>query len=289
MTDPSPMPSPEDSARQEASARQERTRWLDALREAGLAHHLDALAPLVRTAIAVHPREASGPDHRVGASRLGGTPDLPAELPWPADAGGPLPFIAQFDLAVLAAFDVDHLLPHRGLLAFFGAWGEDGDRGTVLHVREGRLAPRAAPAGVDTEVVQGVDFALRVELPPHTSRFVAIDAPTATHYAVDPHTREVAPLPPPAVSLHVADHVRYADVYNHARGTYGRGQHGLLGYGRAMEGALRPDEVLLLRLDADGTIEHPFHEAAVLYFLIDRAALARNDFSAARFWYGASI
>jgi hypothetical protein len=47
--------------------------------------------------------------------------------------------------------------------------------------------------------------------------------------------------------------------------------------------------VLLLRLDADGTIEHPFNDACVLYILIDRAALARGDLGTARFWYGATM
>jgi hypothetical protein len=267
--------------------REARTRWIDALCEAGLGRFVDALSPLLRVAIALHPRDARAAEQRLGASRLGGTPDLPAELPWPADAEGPLPFIGQLDLAALAPFDVDHQLPHEGLRAFFGAWGEDAPRSALLHVRDAPLATRAAPAGVETEPVQGLDFALRVDLPPHTSRLVAFER-NPGHNGFDPHTGALVPLPAPRVAMPIADHVRYAEVYaclQHDRG----GRHGLLGYDRPMDGALRPDEVMLLRLDADGTIEYPFGEASVLYFLIDRAALARGDLGAARLWYGGTL
>lgn len=45
----------------------------------------------------------------------------------------------------------------------------------------------------------------------------------------------------------------------------------------------------VLHLDADGTIDHPFEEASVLYFLIDGAALERGEFGVARPWYGATL
>lgn len=273
----------------EAIAREARAHWLDALRDHGLSRYVDALSPLVRATIRVEPRSATAEDQRIGASRLGGAPDLPEALPWPADEQGPLPFIAQFDLAVLAPLDLGHQLPPHGLLSFFGGWGDGGARGSVLHLQGVALAPRIAPAGVDTAAAQGVELALGVELPPHTSRFVAIDAATSAHHAFDPHTGESAPLPRPVVPLPVAEHVRYAEVYALAQRERAGGSHGLLGYDRAMEGALRPDEVLLLRLDADGTIEHPFEEASVLYFLIDGAALERGEFGVARPWYGATL
>jgi hypothetical protein len=269
-------------------ARVASARLLDAVREVGLGRYIDALAPLLRTAIAIRTRDASALDERVGASRLGGSPDLPEELPWPADADGPLPFIAQFDLASLAPFDIDHRLPRRGLLAFFGGYGDDGPRGRVLHLSELALVPRAAPAGVETEMLQGVELSVRVELPPYTSRFVALDVPRG-HYVIGPRTGASEPLSPPLVPMPVDDHVRYADVYDRHRPELEGGRHGFFGYDRPMEGALRPNEVVLLRLDADGTVEHPFIEATVLYFLIDRAALARGELAAACFWYGSTL
>ena len=79
-----------------------------------------------------------------GASKLGGLPDVPTGFVWPrfqgTDHNGaqydhPLSFMAQFDLAELAAFDVAGLLPKAGHLAFFydcdgQPWGYDPkDRG----------------------------------------------------------------------------------------------------------------------------------------------------------------
>lgn len=77
----------------------------------------------------------------VGASKFGGCPDLPVGFVWPRFKGGepwdddrvdmerPLSFMAQFDLAEIAAFDSAGLLPKAGHLAFFydyesSPWGD---------------------------------------------------------------------------------------------------------------------------------------------------------------------
>ena len=59
-------------------------------------------------------------------SHFGGNPHLPKDFVWPCAKHGetelvdrPLVFSAQFDLSELAPFDVDNLLPHKGLLVFF--------------------------------------------------------------------------------------------------------------------------------------------------------------------------
>jgi len=254
------------------TAQNQRARWLTALRDAQLDAYVDALQPLMRSAIAVVPREVTAKDRGVGASRIGGTPDLPAGLPWPADGEGSLPFVAQLDLEALAPFDVERMLPHDGLLLFFCGWGQDGDRGAVLHVKKSDLEPRVAPDDVETERAFGIGFEMRVELPPWSSPLVAIEKLQAS-----------------IVSMAVADHIRYAKLYAGAQAEWEDRWHGLLGHTRAMEDAVRPDEVLLLRLFDDGTIEHPFNEAAVLYFVIDREALARGDFGAARAMYASTI
>jgi uncharacterized protein YwqG len=65
------------------------------------------------------------------ASRLGGLPDLPSSTSWPRDDDGPLSFIAQVNLADVAPYDSEGVLPRDGLLSFFydavtqDAWGFD--------------------------------------------------------------------------------------------------------------------------------------------------------------------
>jgi uncharacterized protein YwqG len=54
---------------------------------------------------------------RLGTSRLGGLPDLPAARPWPEHEGQLLTFIGQIDLAEVPRLPVP--LPERGLLSFF--------------------------------------------------------------------------------------------------------------------------------------------------------------------------
>jgi hypothetical protein len=73
-----------------------------------------------------------------GQSRIGGVPDLPPIFPWPRYDGLGLSFIAQLDLAELAAQLPVLPLPRQGSLAFFydseqRTWGFDPkDRGSAV-------------------------------------------------------------------------------------------------------------------------------------------------------------
>lgn len=69
----------------------------------------------------------------VGASKFGGFPDLPPEIPYPTMSGytgnwgdrkeryekSAMQLVAQINLAELAEYDKDDLLPHTGILYFF--------------------------------------------------------------------------------------------------------------------------------------------------------------------------
>jgi uncharacterized protein YwqG len=65
-----------------------------------------------------------------GSSRIGGTPDLPDALPWPQVEGKSLSFVAQINLAEIAAVWPQSPLPSSGTLYFFydaeqSVWGFD--------------------------------------------------------------------------------------------------------------------------------------------------------------------
>ena len=55
----------------------------------------------------------------VGASRLGGLPDLPPGQAWPAMKGAPMSFVGQIRLQDAPALDGAAALPSEGLLSFF--------------------------------------------------------------------------------------------------------------------------------------------------------------------------
>jgi uncharacterized protein YwqG len=75
-------------------------------------------------------------DVPVGASKMGGRPDLPPGEPWPTRDGRPLSFVVQVDLATV---DTAGVLPPDGLLSFFydavdqpGGYEEGDESGTVV-------------------------------------------------------------------------------------------------------------------------------------------------------------
>jgi uncharacterized protein YwqG len=75
------------------------------------------LAGAMRGAITIYTKRVADDSLPVSTSRFGGRPDLAS--PWPRIAKIPMTFIAQLRLEELAPFDVDGLLPKRGLLSFF--------------------------------------------------------------------------------------------------------------------------------------------------------------------------
>jgi uncharacterized protein YwqG len=90
-----------------------------ALGTAGLTGLLDHLDALTRPAIHVTTRAVDQSAVAPGASALGGQPDLPRGVAWPAKQGAPLSFIAQIRLEETHPYDAAHLLPVSGLLSFF--------------------------------------------------------------------------------------------------------------------------------------------------------------------------
>lgn len=111
---------------------------------------------------------------QAGLSKLGGLPDLPAGVAWPATPQGrPLNFLAQVNLAEVTGFDVDKLLPDKGLLYFFydaeeQVWGDIDQAGgwKVIYDQGGEeLAPRSAPGTLQVFPEYSLKPFLEVTLP----------------------------------------------------------------------------------------------------------------------------
>ncbi len=88
-----------------------------------LSRHAASLWPMVRPGI--HLACSGGSDIALGASKIGGQPDLPPDIEWPRYGGRPQAFLAQVNLAEMPLADVaageaeGFDMPRDGLLSFF--------------------------------------------------------------------------------------------------------------------------------------------------------------------------
>jgi len=110
------------------------------LNENGLEKYFDKLKPLVKNTIRLYPKQADEIDIPIGQTKIGGRPDLPKEINWITETHSTettvkkflffktkkettvtrsLSFIAQVNLAGVALYDKENLLPKQGLLYFF--------------------------------------------------------------------------------------------------------------------------------------------------------------------------
>lgn len=104
--------------------------WQAAFEGAGLGAYFAAMAPFARPRISIklHPCTEAP----LGASRLGGLPDLPRDTDWFRRelAGGdsiPLSFLGQINMEQVRPCDTGGLLPERGILyLFYDCDPEDG-------------------------------------------------------------------------------------------------------------------------------------------------------------------
>lgn len=99
-------------------------------KERGLDELFKLLSPLARNAIRIDTQAKNDDDIVVGASKFGGSPDLPDGLSWPLNENGALSFVAQINFTEASKFDIDSLLPKSGMLYLFydrnlRIWGYD--------------------------------------------------------------------------------------------------------------------------------------------------------------------
>lgn len=90
-----------------------------ALVGAGLSQLTKSIDLLSQPSIRLYTTSAEAASLRVGASRIGGVPDLPAGVNWPEWQGRPQSFIAQIRLDEVHQYDTNGLLPPHGMLWFF--------------------------------------------------------------------------------------------------------------------------------------------------------------------------
>lgn len=90
-----------------------------ALEAAGLTDLAKSIDQIARNSIRITATPGDESNLPIGASKLGGSPDLPAGTAWPEWKGQPQSFIAQIHLEELWQYDLDKVLPQSGMLWFF--------------------------------------------------------------------------------------------------------------------------------------------------------------------------
>ncbi len=147
-------------------------RLTDDLKQAGLGPHTNEILELARVSAKIERTRCEQADLARGASRVGGSADLPAGFAWPVFEERPLAFIAQFDLAALPKTIKE--LPPTGTLAFFYdeetmRWGFDPKDVGCAHVAYFPggtvLVPTPTPEPARTFLPCSVTIARTVDLP----------------------------------------------------------------------------------------------------------------------------
>jgi uncharacterized protein YwqG len=88
-------------------------------KEAGLGRLAEDIKGLLEGSIRIRSQLSRGRVFPLGASRMGGQPDLPEKTDWPVWKGAPMSFVIQIRLEDAKPFDPTGLLPDSGLLSFF--------------------------------------------------------------------------------------------------------------------------------------------------------------------------
>lgn len=209
-----------------------------------------------------------------GASKFGGTPDLPSDMIWPAVDGKPLAFVAQYNLREIHGVDKMNPLPDRGMLYFFLAadellWGAPVNSlaSKVLYAdtEPMDLQPRAFPDDLPREVCHpenGIRFRFEKTLPD-------VEAPEEMD----------------ALWFDLMDQLYELEDRK-------SGHHQAFGQPLALEEdvfqscRVRSEKesnewILLLQVDSDGEAERVWGSFGMLYFCITREDLLKGSFGEA--------
>ncbi len=261
---------------------------------AGLERLTKDIDLLSRSSIRLYASPVDESALQVGESKLGGVPDLPAGVSWPEWKGLPQSFIAQIRLDEARPYDVNHLLPPRGMLWFFydaqqETFGDDpADRGGWrIFFKDGdpgQLQRTAAPAKL-----------------PATSRF----HPCSVRFASEITLTQQPLLEIPGLEWTEAEQKQYdgllstfPDAADHAAI-----HHRLLGYPDTLQDDMRlqcqllshgvtdesdpraaalsksaMDWLLLLQIDSDEHAGMNWGNSGMLYYWIERTNLQQQRF-----------
>jgi uncharacterized protein YwqG len=257
----------------------------------GLTNQAKVIRKLARPAVLLRTKEPPEMKTALGASKIGGKPDLPSATPWPVYSDGkPLAFLAQLNLAEIAKVGSPIKgLPSDGLLSLFSAWGwvEDGDMDpevpetgwdeqtgwtVVLHTPSGEsLERRKAPRGVNSFKAAILDLIPILSLPNH---------------AIEPSVSELDWTEDQFDAFDMMQMSFRCVQMKHWQGYGSESHHQLGGYAKFQqqypEELLDTGRAMLLQIGTDHHPEMCWGDGGELTFYADAKAMAKGRFE--RLW-----
>jgi uncharacterized protein YwqG len=260
---------------------------------AGLSRLLKDLDFIAKPSVRLYTTPTDEGNLSIGASRIGGIPDLPPRIPWPEWKGLPQSFIAQIHLDDVRQYDTNAELPQTGMLWFFydaqqQTYGADpADRGgwriifsEVYSGLRRTSAPANLPAASQFKACS-TSFASEITL----SQQPKLEIPDFDWTADEQQKYETLLSTFPNPADHAALHNRllgYPEtIQDDMRLECQLASHGVtdLNDPRAAElskGAM--DWQLLLQIDTDERIGMRWGDAGMIYYWITRSDLQAHRF-----------
>jgi uncharacterized protein DUF1963 len=275
-----------------------------------------ALQDSLRYSIRLHTALASDEDLALGATKIGGLPDLPPDTLWPEWRGAPLNFLAQIHLADVATYDPEGELPHEGVLSFFfdyTNWAKpgreaEGSLATVLYVPEGALLqrqpwPEALPMRERYAPLAATSFSRELTAPESDGPFIERFGYSLQWLYLPDEWLPEGSYEPAMIARRIGDLM--SDIGKFLHDTYDSSGwlHRLLGYGDGIQGGVEfgwqslakaiaegesaqpafgtvqeADWRLLLQVDSDEN-GMTWGDVGRIYYGLPREAFAARDFS----------
>lgn len=248
---------------------------------------------IARPAILLRTKPSTEADIPLGATKIGGMPDLPSAAQWPVfQDGKPLAFLGQIELGDIArsGTTIDGL-PAQGTLSVFSVWGwvtedeldpqtpdsgwKDQDGWTViLHSAPGQeLERRQTPDGVNSFPAAAIEPVAIRSLPNHR-----LEPPLAALNWSDDEYEQFDEMQSDYRSIQMGYWLKHMDSFasHHLLGGYALFQQ------QFPEELLQMNSTMLLQIGSDGHTGMCWGDGGELTFYADTDALQKGRFE--RIW-----